>query len=125
MPCGHGGVSGKHRVDRDRLERAGEIQALLHQVAQALQDQERRVPFVDMPDRGLEAERGERAHPADAEHDLLLDAGGAVAAVELMRDVAILRVVFLEVGVEQVQGHAAGPHLPYFRRDPAPRQLDG
>ena len=45
----------------------------------------------------------ERAHAADAEHDLLLDARGAVAAVEPVRDVAVARAVVLEVGVEQVE----------------------
>ena len=36
---------------------------------------------------GLEAQRRERAHAADAEHELLLEARGAVAAVEAVRDV--------------------------------------
>jgi hypothetical protein len=45
----------------------------------------------------------QRAHAADAEDDLLLDARLAVAAVEPRRQLAVPRRVLLEVGVEQVQ----------------------
>ncbi len=56
--------------------------------------------------------RAQRAHAADAEHDLLLDAGRAVAAVEPVGDVAVVRRVLLEVGVEQIEPDVADPRLP-------------
>ena len=46
----------------------------------------------------------ERAHAADAQHDLLADARIVIAAVERIGDVAILRQhVFRDVGIQQVQ----------------------
>ena len=59
--------------------------------------------FVDVPDRRLEPSSRERAHAADAEHDLLLDARRAVAAVQPMGDVAIVLGVLRDVGIEQIQ----------------------
>ena len=99
-------------------------QAARGQRAHALQHQERGVALVDVPDGGLELQRLERAHAADAEHDFLLDAGGAVAAVQLVRDVAGALVVLLQVGVEQVQGHVAAACAPHLAGDAAAGQLD-
>ena len=65
------------------------------------------VSFVEVEHAGVDAERLERAHAADAEDDLLLDARFAIAAVEARRQLAIPRRVLLEVGVEQVQRDAA------------------
>ena len=48
---------------------------LFDQVPDSLQDDERRVTFVQVPDRGRRLERLQRPHAADAEDDLLLDAG--------------------------------------------------
>ena len=78
----------------------------------ALQDDERGVAFVQMPDGRRDAERPERADAADAEDDFLLQARLPVAAVETRREVAILRRVLLEAGVEQVQGDAPDRTLP-------------
>ena len=61
---------------------------------------------------GFDAERLERAHAADAEDDFLLDARLAIAAVEARRQLAVPRRVLLEVGVEQIQLHAAEAHAP-------------
>ena len=52
--------------------------------------------------RRADAQRAQRADAADAEHDLLLQARLAIAAVEPRRELAIRRRVLLEVGVEQV-----------------------
>ena len=59
---------------------------VLHEPPDALERHERRVPLVDMIDRGLEAERLEGAKAAEPEDDLLPDAHLAVAAVELAGD---------------------------------------
>ena len=53
---------------------------------QALERQERRVALVHVEDRRREADRGQRAHAADAQQDLLPDARLAVAAVERAGD---------------------------------------
>jgi len=55
----------------------------------------------------LDAERAERAHAADAEDDLLLDADLAIAAVQARRELPIPRGVLREIRVEQVETHPA------------------
>ena len=86
--------------------------ALLDQIADPLQHDEAGVAFVQVEDAGVDAERLQRADAADAEDDLLLDARLAIAAVEARRQLAIPRRVLFEIGVEQVQRHAAEPHAP-------------
>ena len=109
----HRRVGGEHRVRRDGLDRRLERAARrARQAAHALEDQERGVALVDVPDGRLEADRGERARAADAEHDLLLEARDAVAAVEAVGDVAVALAVLRQVGVEEVQRDVADPRLP-------------
>ena len=92
-------VAGRHRrVRREHRGRADLARArrrtltpLLDQIADALQHDEAGVPFVEVEHAGLDAERLQRADAADAEHDLLLDARLAVAAVEPRRQLAIPR----------------------------------
>ena len=99
-------------VWRISFERVVEGRAALDEIADALQHDEGRVPFVEVEDRRLDAERLQRADAADAEDDFLLHAGFAVAAVQARRQLAVPRRVLLEIGVEQVQLHAADPHAP-------------
>ena len=91
---------------------SSKLDAALDEIANALQHDERGVPFVEVEDAGLDAERPQRAHAADAEDDFLLDARLAVAAVQPGRQLAIPRRVLLEIGVEQIQLHAADAHAP-------------
>ena len=55
-------------------------------LADPLQDDEGRVPFVQMEDRRRRSERAQDADAADAENDFLLDAHLAIAAVEARRE---------------------------------------
>ena len=86
---GHGGVGGKDRGATDLL--GGLVQAVagLGQLAQALQHQKGRVPLVQVPGAGLDAQGAQDAHAAQAQHDLLADARFLVAAVEPRREVPI------------------------------------
>ncbi len=104
------------RVERD---------AALQEIPDPLEDDEGGVAFVQVVDGRVRAERAQRAHAADAEHDLLLDAGLAVAAVEARRQLAVPRRVLLEVGVEQVQLHAAHAHAPDRHEHRAIAERDG
>ena len=70
------------------------------------------VAFVEVKDRRARAERLQRANAADAEDDFLLDSRFAIAAVEPRRQLAVPRRVLFEIGVEQVQLHAADAHAP-------------
>jgi len=109
----HRRVGREHRPRPCRLERLGERQPVLaHEAADALEAEEGRVALVHVEDDGLEAERAQRAHAADAEHDLLPDAVLLVAAVELVGDVLDVGRVLGDVGVEQVQRHASHVRAP-------------
>src|SRR3990172_2146351 len=79
--------------------------------------------FVDMPDRRFQAQFLQRAHTADTQHDLLLDAHHLVTAIQTMRDVAIVRAVAFQIGVQQVQRDMANPGLPNLDIELAPRQI--
>ena len=108
----HRRVRGEDRRPAHRVERRFERRAALDLIADALQDDERRVSFVQVPGRRLDAHGLEDADAADAEDDLLLDARLAVAAVEPRRELAIPGRVLLEIGVEEEEPDAAEPHLP-------------
>src|SRR5689334_4821019 len=65
-----------------------------------------------MVDAWHDVERTERFYAADAEHELLADAGAHVAAVEARSKLAILRAVAIDVAIEQVERNAANVHEP-------------
>ena len=80
--------------------------------------------FVDVPDGGLQVHRGERAHAADAEHQLLLQARAAIAAVQAVRDGAVALVVFRHVGIQQEQAHMADARLPHLDHELSSRERE-
>ena len=84
------------------------------QPADALEAEEAGVALVGVEHLGVDAERLERPHAADAEEDLLAQPVLGVAAVEPVGDLAHVVGVVLDVGVEQVERDAADvgpPHL--------------
>jgi hypothetical protein len=95
---------------------AGELR-LLHELAQALELEERRVALVHVEDRRVEAQPANRAYATDAEHELLVQAVLTVAAVELVRDRPRPRGIAVDVGVEQVQRNATDLHAPHLDAD--------
>ena len=101
VPRGDRRVGGEGDVGADLLERAGERLAALHLLAHPLEDHQRRVPFVDVPDAGVDPQRAQRLHRADAEDHLLAEAHLAPADVEDVRDRPVVRLVLRQVGVEQ------------------------
>ena len=82
------------------------------------------VTLVEVCYLGLVAERRERTDAADTEHELLLDAGLLVAAVEPRRYVAIGSPIRLQVGVEKIKPVPSDEHSPYLGNDVAPRKRD-
>ena len=99
---GHRRVRREHRRPPHFVERGLEAShPRSHRSRMRCSDDERGVPFVEVIDRRLGAQRLEHAHAADAEDDLLLHARLAIAAVEARRQLAIPRRVLLEVRVEQ------------------------
>ena len=122
----HRRVRREHGARRDRLERRVEIQALLSISARMRSStEERGVALVHVPDRRLEPSACERAHAADAEHDLLLDARARGRRRRGGAGWRGPRAVALAVGVEQVQRDAADLRAarPCSRRR-ARRELD-
>ncbi len=75
---------------------------------QEFERQEGAVTFVHVVRADVcNAERPEHPHSADAEDRLLLDAHRLVAAVEVTRDIAVLRAVHGQVRIEEVDRHSA------------------
>ena len=114
-------VAGRHRRVRREDGRAPHFGervfpglARREEVAHALQHDERRVAFVQVPHGRLQAERAQREHAAEAEHDFLLQARVLAAAVQPRGQLAIPRLVLLEVRVEQQQAHAPELHFPHL-----------
>ena len=114
-------MRGKHGIHRHGFHGAIEIQPLRAQQADAFQHQKRRMAFIDMPHRGLEAHCIQCAHAANAQHDFLLDAQIAVAAIQLMRDVAIFVCIFFKIRIEQDHAHMPDHRLPNLDRHLAPQ----
>ena len=112
---GDRGVGGEDIARGAGFARLGKGEVLfLHEGADALERQEGRVAFVHVADAGLDAQGVEGPEPANAEQDLLADAHFPVAAVEVGGDLPVLGAVDFQVGVQQVERHAAhlgGPDL--------------
>ena len=64
MPAGTGVWVVKTALRATAFERLAEAVAALHPLARALQAEEGHVALVHVPDRGLDAERAQRAHAA-------------------------------------------------------------
>ena len=69
----------------------------------AFEREKSRVAFVHVEHFRVDAERAERFHSADAEHDLLAHPHFQIAAVKLRRDQTIFGVVLRRVGIEQIK----------------------
>src|SRR5215470_12607089 len=68
---------------------------------QQLKGQERRVTFVQMIGMQIEAERSQNANAADAKNDLLFQPVRHVAAIEVMRQRAVLLAILIELGIKE------------------------
>ena len=121
----HRRVGGEDDVRGDDAQRFVRRQALaLHPLPRELERREGAVAFVQVGDAGRVAERPQRPRAADAEQQLLADAGPLVAAVEPRRQLAVLGRVAFDIRVEQEQRAAPHRHGPYARRDRAGAGLD-
>jgi hypothetical protein len=99
------------------LERSRKRQTVGGVLAQALENQECGVPFVDVPHRGLQTESAQGAHAADAEDRLLLLPQLAATAIELGRDVSVLGDVLGHIGVQQQHRDTPDGGLPNAHGD--------
>ena len=70
------------------------------------------MPFVEVEDARVQAQRAQSAHSADAEHDLLAQPAVRLGHVQAVGDVAKVLGIGLDVGVEQEQRHATDLRPP-------------
>ena len=123
-----GRVDREHAVATDLVERRVEGDAGRDELARPLREQERRMALVQVPDGRGDAERAERAHPADAQDELLVEAHLAAADVEDVRDRPVGLGVLRDVGVEQEDRDPADlgdPDGDVRGRDPAAASVTG
>ena len=127
------GVRGEHGACPAQLQRLVEVEPALEVLPDPLDAQESRVSLVGMEHLGLGmpgdgAVGPHRPHPADAQQQFLAQPVVAAAAVEPVGHLAQVRVVLLDVGVEQQQRHPAdlrdpdlrGEHRAVGQADPDP-----
>jgi hypothetical protein len=127
LPAGtNGRVGGEDALLLDVAAGGVEVDAGRDQLAHQLERQERRVAFVQVIRVRVDAEGAQRAHPADAEHGLLHDAGAGVAAVEVRGDPAVDVLVAVAIGVEEVERNPPDVGAPdlHAHRARTDRHLD-
>src|SRR5579872_546243 len=81
-------------------------------LTQQLQNQERGVTFIQMPDGRGEAEGAQGPRSSDAQNHLLADARGLIATIQAMCDVTIGGRVLGAVGVQQINRNPSHLSLP-------------
>ncbi len=97
---------------------------VLHPLANGFQRGEYTVPFVQMIHPRRDAQRRQRLHAADAQHQFLANTGAMVAAVQPAGQLAILGAVPFDVAIEQIQVHAADVHQPDLGEQLAGARVD-
>ena len=122
---GHRRVGGEEIArSRDRQRDFEGLPGLLHEVAGAFQDGERRVPFIQVTDLRLDPERAEQPPSADPEEQFLLEAQLRPAAIELAGNPAMSGKVRRVIAVQQVKLHPADLDLPGAQPDRVSGQRD-
>jgi hypothetical protein len=105
----------EHRVAADAtqcLDR-GQPGIACHQLPGALEQEERGMAFVEVPDGRPDPERPQGADAADAEHDLLREPHLAATDVQDVADRPVGGIVPRHVGVEQQERHAPDLRQPH------------
>ena len=117
MACGYRCVGREDSRRTDASRGLFEGQAGFYQVPYPLEQEKGRVSFVRMKDAGSNSEPGEHSHAADPENHLLFDTRLLIAAVESRGQLAVPRLVLLNIGVHQVERYR-----PYL--DPPDRYVN-
>ena len=110
---GYRGVGGEQIArSRDRQCYIEAVPGRLHETPRAFQHGERCVPFIQVANLRLDAERGKEPPAADPKDQLLHQAQVRPAAIKLAGDPAIRRKVRRVIAVEQVELQSADLGLP-------------
>ena len=86
----------------------------LHQLFHPLQACEGGMTFIHMANFGLNAQGIEGFYTTYAKQDFLFQSVLPIATIQLMRNAAVAFLVFFQIGIEQVQGHATNLNFPDF-----------
>ena len=116
VPSLHRRVRGEDAMRLRLGQRVGIFPAARHFLAHQFQREKRRVALVHVKHRGLDAERAQQPHAADAQQNFLHDARRAVAAIDPRGEIAEMLVVFRQIGVEQIDRHAPDVDAPGLER---------
>ncbi len=107
MSGGHGRVCCKHALRAHRCDvglGAGAVRPTGKLAFQQRQSQQRGVPFVHVIDVYMQSQSGGHPRPAQAQHNLLLQAIVGVSAVQVIRQPAVPARILIQVRIQQVDG---------------------
>jgi len=90
------------------------------ELPQEIERKERGVAFVQMIRPDIEAKGLQYEGPANAEHDLLLEAMGIVSSVKVIRDFAVRRTVLIKIGIEEQDWDTVADERSLQRVEPRP-----
>jgi len=109
---GHRRVGGEHAAGTHLPHCLVQWSPRRYQLPQPLDQHEAGMSLVRVPDSGIDPHGAEYSHTADAEDPLLAQPELGPAGIQFVHQAAVVRVVRLQVGVEQVDRHAPDLHLP-------------
>jgi hypothetical protein len=122
----HGGVRCEDGAAPDDFRGFVEGQPLVgHERGDSLEDEERRMAFVDVIDAGVDAQLLQEADPAPPEEDFLLDPGPLIGGIESRRDPPVLHGVLAHIRIQQEERDSAHLDLPYSRIERPAGKVDG
>ena len=122
---GHRRVGGEEvACSRDGQGDFEGLPGLFHETAGAFQHGEGRMPFIQVADFRLDAERGEQPPSANPEEQFLLEAQLRPAAIQLAGNPSMRGEVRRVIAVQQVQLHSADLDLPGAQPDRVTGQRD-
>ena len=96
-----------------------------HERFDPFQEQECRMPLVDVVNAGLDAQLCQQPDASDPEEDLLLDARLLIGAVEAGRNGPVLGRIAGNIRVQEIQGYLADLDLPDVGEERTPGKIDG
>src|SRR5215218_5028802 len=112
MSGGHRSVRGEYTLRANLVYRLIQRRTRDDQLPQSLDEHESRVALVGMPHARIDAHGPEHPDSADTQNPLLPHPELRPAGVEFVHQAAIVRMVGIEVGVEQVNRYSTHHDLP-------------
>ena len=100
------------------------LPGLIHESPGSFQNGERRMPFIQVADFRLDAERMKQSPSADSQHQFLLESQFRPAPIKLAGNASVSRKVRQVVGVQEVKLHSANLDLPGAQPDRVTGQRD-